>query len=152
MIGANRVQQHVKESKNLCSHRGNGDASPNSREELDMPESVVPRPSSRFAAGEVVEKEFVRVVFQSGFPKDVGINGCRVEDVVQLAMERLDEYQDGPLGCEENEQAIQGLKFALRALEDRRRSRADQGVLNTMSRHETVRTEDFHYDFSATGA
>jgi len=117
-----------------------------------MPESVVPKPISRFIAGEVVEREFVRVVFQSGFPKDVGINGCRVEDVIQLAADRLDEYQEGPLGCEENEQAIQGLKFAIRALEDRRRSRAEQGVLNTMSRHETVRTEDFHYDFSATGA
>lgn len=103
-------------------------------------------------SGEVVEREFIRVVFQSGLPKDVGINGCRIEDVLQLAMDKLEEYQNGPLACEENEQALQGLGFAIRSLEDRIRRRQEQGVLNTMSRHETIRTEDSHEDFSATGA
>ncbi|HWD37462.1 MAG TPA: hypothetical protein VG944_01320 [Fimbriimonas sp.] len=107
---------------------------------------------SRNGAGEVVERPFIRVVFQSGFPKDVGINGCRVEDVVQLVIDRLEEYQQGPLECEENSQALQGLYFAVQAMEDRRRRREEQGVLNTMSRHETIRTEDWHDDFSATGA
>ena len=117
-----------------------------------MPETLTTRMPSRTGAGEVVEKEFLRVVFQSGLPKDVGINGCRVEDVIQLAVERLQEYQDGPLGCLENEQALQGLAFAARSLEERKRRREEQGVLNTMARHETLRTEDWHEDFSATGA
>ena len=117
-----------------------------------MTQTPTLRMSSTRGAGEVVEREFLRVVFQNGLPKDVGINGCRVEDVIQLALERLNEFQDGPLACPENDQALQGLVFAIRALETRRQRRQEQGVLNTMARHETVRTEDRHEDFSATGA
>ncbi len=117
-----------------------------------MTDTGITRSPSRHGVGEIVEKEFIRVVFQSGFPKDVGINGCRIEDVVQLAIERLEEYQVGPLACEENKQALRGLFIAKRSLEDRLRRREEQGVLNTMVRHETDRTEDWHDDFSATGA
>ena len=109
-------------------------------------------PNSRASAGEVLENEFIRVVFQSGFPQEVGINGCRVEDVIQIAIERLQDYQCGQLACMENDMALQGLAFARRALEARVRRREEQGVLNTMSRHETQRTEDCDADFSATGA
>lgn len=102
--------------------------------------------------GEVVEKDFIRVVFQSGFPQQVGINGCRIEDVISLAIARLEDYQQGPLACPENEDAISALNIAVRSLEDRLRRRREQGVLNTMSRHQTFRTEDLEHDFSATGA
>jgi hypothetical protein len=102
--------------------------------------------------GEVVEKEFIRVVFQSGFPQEVGINGCRIEDVIALAMERLEEYQRGALACPENEEALDHLHKATQSLADRLQRRKEQGVLNTMSRHETFRTEDLEHDFSATGA
>ena len=117
-----------------------------------MAETLTTRINDRNGSGEIVEKEFIRVVFQSGLPKDAGINGCRVEDVLSLGLEKLEEYQNGPLACAENEQAIQGLAFAIRALDERIRRRQEQGVLNTMSRHETRRTEDWHEDFSATGA
>jgi hypothetical protein len=117
-----------------------------------MSETAVTRLPSRHGSGELVEKEFIRVVFQSGFPKDVGINGCRLEDVLQLAAERLQEYQAGSLACEENEQALLSINTAIQSLQDRVRRRKEQGVLNTMARHETVRTEDWHDDFSATGA
>ena len=100
--------------------------------------------------GEVVEKEFIRVVFQHGFPKEVGVNGCRVEEVIQLAAERLRNYQSGPLACEENADALDLLNGAIEALEVRIQRRREQGVLNTMAKHE--RTEDLDLDFSATGA
>lgn len=103
-------------------------------------------------AGEVVEKPFLRVVFQSGFPKQVGINGCRVEDVISLAMERIERYQDGPLACQENEEALAGLRAAHEALLARVRRREEQGVLNTMGQHVVIRTEDRIDDFSATGS
>jgi len=115
----------------------------------DTAKNRVPHPHG---AGEVVEREFIRVVFQSGFPRDVGINGCRIEDVVQLAIERIEAYQAGPLACEENQQALRGLASAKRALAERLQRRQEQGVLNTMAQHETDRTEDWHDDFSATGA
>jgi hypothetical protein len=94
----------------------------------------------------------MRVVFQTGFPGEVGINGCRVEDVLELAIERLSQYQRGPLACVENAEALRCLDEAVTALHLRIRRRREQGVYHTMSQHETVRTEDELHDFSATGA
>lgn len=107
---------------------------------------------TRGGVGEVLETDFIRVVFQSGFPREVGINGCRVEDVIKLAAARLNQYQNGPLACEENDQALICLTQAVNALEERLQRRREQGVFNTMVRHETHRTEDLDPDFSATGA
>jgi hypothetical protein len=116
-----------------------------------MNETTVQQINSR-GFGEVVERPFVRIVFQNGFPKDVGVNGCRVEDVIAVAIDRITEYQAGPLACEENATALRHLKASYQALEDRIRHRQEQGVLNTLYRHETIRTEDQDHDFSATGA
>jgi hypothetical protein len=116
-----------------------------------MLEDVV-KLQSKVGAGEVVETPFIRVVFQKGFPSQVGINGCRVQDLLQVAISRLGEYQQGPLACEENDQAIAHLNAAIEAMEHRIRRRHEQGVLNTMSPHETMRTEDQDDDFSATGS
>ena len=105
------------------------------------------------ATGEFVQKgDFIRVVWQRGLPTDAGVNGCRVDDVIALAQEKLQNYQSGPLACEENADALAGLKSALGALDARRRRRVEQGVLNTMKAHESERTEDTDEDFSATGA
>lgn len=102
--------------------------------------------------GEVVKTQFIEVTFQKGFPSQVGINGCRVEDVLALALTRLDDYQRGPLACIENEEAIRHVMSAIEALHQRIRRRQEQGVLNTMSPHQYSRTEDEEQDFSATGA
>jgi hypothetical protein len=114
--------------------------------------TVIEKPEPVRAIGDAVERPFLRVVFQRGFPKEVGINGCRVEDVIDLAIDRLQRYQRGPLACEENAQALHALEQANRVLHDRMRRREEQGVLNTMSRHVYNRTEDDHDDFSATGS
>jgi len=116
-----------------------------------MQQQVIHMPDME-GAGQVLERPFIRVVFQNGFPKEVGINGCRVEDVIDVVLERLELYQEGPLACLENEQALRHLRQAREALELRRIHRQEQGVLNTMSRHETIRTEDREDDFSATGS
>lgn len=116
-----------------------------------MVQPVVKSPSS-YGIGEVVETPFIRVVFQCGLPKDAGVNGCRVEDVVDVALFKLNQFQDGPLACEENAESIRYLKLAKQCLAQRLQRRQVQGVLNTMTRHEGVRTEDEEPDFSATGA
>jgi len=116
-----------------------------------MDQQVVYRPDIA-GAGQVVERPFIRVVFQSGLPREVGINGCRVENVIDVAIERLQRYQEGPLACAENESAIRHLQLAKEDLILRMRRRQEQGVLNTMTRHETIRTEDEEDDFSATGS
>lgn len=116
-----------------------------------MEPQVIQRPSLR-GGGQIFERPFIRVVFQSGLPNEVGVNGCRVENVIEVAMDRLEQYQSGPLACAENAEAIRSLRHALRTLEMRIRRRQEQGVLNTMTRHDTIRTEDEEDDFSATGA
>jgi hypothetical protein len=102
--------------------------------------------------GEVLETDYIRVVFQKGFPSQVGVNGCRVEHVLEVAAARLEDYQDGPLACKENEEALRHIRAAMGWLNERLHRRKEQGVLNTMSPHQYERTEDEDEDFSATGA
>ena len=109
--------------------------------------SLIEKPQTPEGAGKVYERKFMRVVFQEGFPQEVGINGCRVDDVIELAVDKLEDYQRGPLACEENDLALKSLRTALRAIRSRTRRREEQGVLNTMTRHIYVRTEDEHEDF-----
>jgi len=105
-----------------------------------------------FGGGEVVETPHIRVVFQRGLPRETGINGCRIEDVIDIALGKLNQFQNGPLACEENAEAVRYLKLAKQSLFQRTQRRQEQGVFNTMTNHETDRTEDDHEDFSATGA
>lgn len=102
--------------------------------------------------GLTIRRPFIEVTFQQGLPQDAGVNGCRVEHVIDLAVERLRMYQAGPLACTENAEAIESLGHAQAALQARMRRRVEQGVINTMAPHLVVRTEDMHEDFSATGA
>ena len=89
--------------------------------------------------------------FQQGLPPEVGINGVRVEDVVDVAVAKLETYQIGDLACSENAEAIQALLAAKDALKRRRQRRMLQGVFNTHTPH-MERTEDVLDEFSATGA
>jgi hypothetical protein len=114
---------------------------------------IMQAPAVSQVQGEVVEQgDFIRVVFQKGLPQTTGVNGCRVEDVIAVALERIRRYQTGSLACEENEEAIRALRAAMRAMESRKRRRIEQGVFSTMKAHVGIRTEDVHEDFSATGA
>ncbi len=99
-----------------------------------------------------VSKPFIDVTFQTGAPGKVGVNGCRIEDIIVLAIDQLEVFQSGSLACHENERAIRALRKALGHLDARYRARLDQGVLYSQLRHETVRSEDENDDFSATGA
>ena len=98
---------------------------------------------------------FISVKFQSGPVHDVGINGCRVEDVIEVLLGKLKRYQLEDLACPENEMAIKHLEFALQALVQRRKTRQEQGVFDTHQPHKSLfehRTEDVEAEFSATGS
>ena len=97
------------------------------------------------------ENEFMTIQFQQGLPPDVGLNGVRVEDVIEVAIAKLETYQAGKLACSENGDAINSLLSAKDALKRRSQRRMLQGVFNTMSPH-VERTEDVLDEFSATGA
>jgi hypothetical protein len=83
----------------------------------------------------LVDTEYIRIVFQHGSPNEVGINGCRIEDVIDVLIERLLDFQARELACEENAVALEHLNSAHEALVQRRRRREQQGVLWTRQPH-----------------
>lgn len=97
------------------------------------------------------ESDFIRVKFQNGLPPEVGINGARVEDLLDLISAKLENYQKTSLACGENEEALAALHVAKDAMARRHQRRVLQGVFNTLKPH-AERTEDLEHDFSATGA
>lgn len=99
----------------------------------------------------VYDSEYIRIKFQSGLPPEVGINGTRVEDVIDILIQKLEAYQLGTVPCKENEEALTSLRTARDAMARRRQRRMVQGVFNTMAPH-AERTEDIHHEFSATGS
>lgn len=115
---------------------------------LNMPDPI--RRSMR-ANPYIFESEFMAVQFQRGLPPEVGINGVLVDDVIELAIAKLESYQLTALACSENEEAIEQLNQAKDAMKRRRQRRMLQGVFNTNNPH-AERTEDVHDEFSATGA
>jgi len=82
-------------------------------------------------------KPFIHIVFQRGAVPEAGINGCRIEDVIEVLQEKLLDHQGRSLACEENAQALFHLEAAREALLQRRRRREQQGVLNKPVPHET---------------
>ena len=86
----------------------------------------------------LVQKPFVSIVFQHGHPNEVGINGCRLEDVIDVLVEKLQDFQGRDLACAENAEALEHLHFAREALVRRRRRREEQGVVNTQKPHESA--------------
>jgi hypothetical protein len=86
----------------------------------------------------VVENEFMRIVFQHGHPNEVGINGCRIEDVLEVVIQKLLDFQGRNLACEENRIALEHLADAQEALLARRRRREQQGVIGLSEKHKSV--------------
>lgn len=80
---------------------------------------------------------FIHLIFQRGPVHEVGVNGTRVEDVIEVLTQRLLDHQGRELACEENAIALEHLEKAREALMVRRRRRLDQGRLNTPEHHAT---------------
>ncbi len=83
----------------------------------------------------IIDRPFIRIVFQHGPPDEVGINGCRIEDVIEVLVQRLLDFQGRELACKENEEALYHLEMAREALLKRRRRREQQGVLGKREPH-----------------
>lgn len=81
--------------------------------------------------------KFINIQFQHGHPTEVGINGCRLEDVIDVLVDKLLNFQGRDLACEENATALYHLDMAREALLLRRRRREQQGVLGSGSKHKS---------------
>lgn len=83
----------------------------------------------------VAESDYIRIVFQHGDPAEVGVNGCRIEDVIDIVVEKLLDFQGRDLACEENATALYHLDLAREALLLRRRRREMQGLIGKRDKH-----------------
>ena len=83
----------------------------------------------------VVDKEHITISFQHGNPADVGVNGCRIEDVIDALYDKIAEFQERELACEENATTLYHLDIARQALNLRRARREQQGVFGQRVRH-----------------
>ena len=75
-----------------------------------------------------IPNEFINIKFQSGPIQEYGANGCQVEDVIEVLVNRLTSYQDGEFPCKENEHAIASLEEASLWIQSRTHKRVEQGV------------------------
>lgn len=85
----------------------------------------------------MIDLPFIKIVFQHGHPNEVGINGCRIDDVLEVVVSRLLDFQGRDLACAENAEALEHLHLAREALLRRRKLREEQGVINTQKPHES---------------
>ena len=60
----------------------------------------------------VFGEPLIRIKFQLGPIQEVGINGCSIEDVIDVLVARLEGFQKGPFKCRENALAITKMEEA----------------------------------------
>jgi hypothetical protein len=77
----------------------------------------------------------ITIKFQVGPIREVGLNGCSIEDVIDVLAERVMGFQRGPFMCLENEVALRALNEAKGALLSRTAQRQAQGVEGTNQPH-----------------
>ncbi len=79
-------------------------------------------------------ERYINVKFQEGPAKEVGINGCQVEAVLDVCLDRLRKL-NAELPCRETSLAITKLEESLMWLNERTRKRQLQGVEGTGLNH-----------------
>lgn len=86
----------------------------------------------------VVEKEHFTIQFQHGNPADVGMNGCKIEDVILALEDKIADFQNRELACDENDMALRHLALAREALLMRSQRREQQGLLGVRKAHQSA--------------
>lgn len=71
---------------------------------------------------------FIKIQFQCGPIKEVGVNGTSIENVIDLLVRRLEGFQAGPFKSRYNALAITKLEEACHWLEARTADRVKRGV------------------------
>lgn len=71
------------------------------------------------------------LLFQNGSPLEVGVNGLTLEIVMDVLAARLEGYQSGPFNHPKNQEALDHIRAAQKALYERSNARVDRGVEGT---------------------
>ena len=106
------------------------------QETMDGSPALIERGGSTkfYSAGQPGEP-YIRIKFQAGPIQMAGVNGCSIEDVIDVLTERLEGFQKGQFRCRENALAITKLEEAKLWLLERTRRRQAQGVEGTNAPH-----------------
>ena len=72
------------------------------------------------------------VKFQKGPVKESDINGCFMEDLIVMCIDRLESFQSGDFACRENALALTKLEEALHWLDHRTKDRQNREVEGTL--------------------
>jgi len=75
----------------------------------------------------VVNKDSVLFIGQRGSVKEVGVNGCQIDDMITFALGTIRAF-NSKFPCRENSIACTKLEEALHWLESRKRDREDRNV------------------------
>ena len=73
---------------------------------------------------------YINIKFQTGAIDNEGVNGCQVEDVIGVLVEKLKSHQNGEFACPENSIAITNLQSANFALRVRKERMEDKEINN----------------------
>jgi len=71
---------------------------------------------------------FAKINFQQGPIREAGLNGCFIEDLLKIVIDRLECFQKGLFRCDENDWALSICYDALRCLDHRTEDRKQRGV------------------------
>lgn len=74
------------------------------------------------------DNRVAHIKFQRGPINEVGVNGCSIEDLLTIVIDRLSDFQDGEFKCKENEDALLFSAKSLKCLEDRTANRIKRNV------------------------
>jgi hypothetical protein len=77
------------------------------------------------------DDEACYIDFQEGPIGEVGVNGLTHEALLVILIDRMEGFQAGPYASENNAAALQHMKSALEALQQRTRARIARGVEGT---------------------
>jgi hypothetical protein len=73
-------------------------------------------------------RNWIETPFQNGPIKESGVNGITQEALLAIVIDRLRSFQAGPFVCQENANALEYCKLALRELQIRTERRLARGV------------------------
>lgn len=75
--------------------------------------------------------QLCRVDFQNGPIKEAGVNGVTHEALLAILIDRMEGFQAGQYASTDNQVALDHMKIALDALQNRTRARIARGVEGT---------------------
>lgn len=90
--------------------------------------NTLEHPAARDANGNRRQQTALHMLFQSGDPAEFGINGITNEVLLSIVIDRLEGFQHGPFGCDQNQIALERARDALEALHERTRDRIIRDV------------------------